>query len=188
MPRDNRKISRDELRFALERYQVINTRYQCPGCNKDKTFVRYIDTETGVHVHPSVGRCNRESNCGYHYTPKQYYQDNHISTEKNHSRGYNKLAITIAKPKTISYIPAELLKASLKNYDNNNFVRFLIELFGVENPSHLINRYFIATSRHRNGATVFWYIDLVGKINYGKIMVYNIVASTESYTGRSGIR
>jgi hypothetical protein len=30
----------------------------------------------GEHIHPSVGRCNRESNCGYHYTPKQYFQVN----------------------------------------------------------------------------------------------------------------
>lgn len=183
MPNDNRKFSSDEHRFVLERYKGINTRYQCPGCKEDKTFVRYIDNKTKEHVHPSVGRCNRESNCGYHYTPKQYFQDNHISNEKDQSWGYNKPASTINKPKPISYIPAELLKASLNNFDNNHFVRFLITLFGTEITSQLITRYFIATSKHWDDATVFWYIDLLGNITYGKIMLFNIIPSNESYIG-----
>lgn len=54
----------------------MKTRYDCPGCGKHKIFSRYLDTQTGEHLRPSVGRCNRESNCGYHYTPKQYFEDN----------------------------------------------------------------------------------------------------------------
>jgi hypothetical protein len=42
----------------------------------------------------------------------------------------------------------------------------------------LIGRYFIGTSKHWNGATVFWQIDKNGKIRTGKIMLYN------SETGR----
>jgi hypothetical protein len=36
----------------------------------------------------------------------------------------------------------------------------------------LVSRYFIATSKHWNGATVFWQIDIQGKVRTGKIMLY----------------
>lgn len=62
-------------RYILEPYKGMNTRYHCPACNhSDKTFSRYIDTRTGEYLADHVGRCNRENNCGYHYTPKQYFQ------------------------------------------------------------------------------------------------------------------
>lgn len=56
-------------KYILEPYKGMNTRYRCPSCQqRDKTFSLYIDTQTGEHIAPGVGRCNRESNCGYHYT------------------------------------------------------------------------------------------------------------------------
>ena len=72
----------NEHRYILEPYNGMKTRYRCPSCNhREKTVSLYIDTETGEYLSPSVGRCNRESNCGYHYTPKQYFQDNGIKKE-----------------------------------------------------------------------------------------------------------
>ena len=40
----------------------------CPNCNK-KTFVYYVDTETGNYLPTDYGRCDRELNCGYHKAP-----------------------------------------------------------------------------------------------------------------------
>jgi hypothetical protein len=151
----------------------MNTRFHCPGCqHKDKTFSLYIDTETGEHIHPTVGRCNRESNCGYHYTPKQYFQDNDISFEPTKHKTPKLNAIT-AQPKPVSFIPVEVFKASLKAHETNHFVKFLIDLFGVEIASELVSRYFIGTSKHWDGATVFWQIDTFGKVRTGKIMLYS---------------
>jgi hypothetical protein len=151
----------------------MNTRYRCPTCKqRDKTFSLYIDTETGEHIHPTVGRCNRESNCGQHYTPKQYFQDNNISFDTPQPKAYKPRPVTpIQKP--VSFIPVEVFKASLKAHETNHFVQFLINLFGVEVASQLVNRYFIATSKHWNGATVFWQIDTQGKVRTGKIMLYS---------------
>jgi hypothetical protein len=150
----------------------MNTRYRCPNCQqRDKTFSLYIDTETGEHIHPSVGRCNRESNCGYHYTPKQYFQDNNISFDTPQPKAYKPRPITPQKP--TSFIPSEVFKASLKAHETNHFVNFLITLFGVEVTNELISRYFIATSKHWKGATVFWQIDTQGKVRTGKIMLYS---------------
>lgn len=162
-----------EHRYILEHYKGINTRYRCPSCQqRDKTFSRYIDTETGEHIHPSVGRCNRESNCGHHYTPKQYFQDNNISFVTHQPKAYKPRFVT-PQPKPVSFIPVEVFKASLKAHETNHFVQFLINLFGVEVASQLVSRYFIATSKHWTGATVFWQIDTQGKVRTGKIMLYS---------------
>ena len=162
-----------EHKYILEPYKGMNTRYRCPDCQqRDKTFSLYIDTETGEQIHPSVGRCNRESNCGYHYTPKQYFQYNNISFDTPQPKVYNHRPVT-PQPKPVSFIPVEVFKASLKAHETNHFVQFLINLFGVEVASKLVSRYFIATSKHWNGATVFWQIDIKGKVRTGKIMLYS---------------
>lgn len=162
-----------EHRYILQPYKRTNSRYHCPSCqHRDKTFSRYLDTQTGELISPNVGRCNRESNCGYHYTPKQYFQDNNISFDTPLPKAYKPKAV-ISQPKPVSFIPVEIFKASLKGHETNHFVKFLINLFGVEVASELVSRYFIATSRHWNGATVFWQIDAQGKVRTGKIMLYN---------------
>lgn len=163
-----------EHRYILEPYKGMNSRYGCPNCEKDKTFSQYIDTETGEQIHPSVGRCNRESNCGYHYTPKQYFQDNNISFYTPQPKAYNLRPVT-AQPKPVSFISVEVFKASLNPtaFETNHFVQFLVNLFGVEVASELVSRYFIASSKHWNGASVFWQIDTQGKVRTGKIMLYS---------------
>jgi Domain of unknown function (DUF6371) len=170
----------NEHKYILEPYKGMNTRYRCPSCQqRDKTFSLYIDTETGEHLHPTVGRCNRESNCGYHYTPKQYFQDNNISFNTTQPKA-NKPRPVTPQPKPVSFIPVELFKQSLQIEktvtqvaETNHFVQFLINLFGVEIARQLVGRYFIATSKHWNGATVFWQIDTQRKVRTGKIMLYS---------------
>lgn len=164
-----------EHKYILEPYKGMNTRYRCPSCQqRDKTFSLYIDTKTGEHIHPTVGRCNRESNCGHHYTPKQYFQDNNISFDTPQPKAYKPRPVA-PQPKPVSFIPVEVFKASLNPtaFETNHFVKFLINLFGVEVASQLVSRYFIATSKHWNGATVFWQIDTQGKVRTGKIMLYS---------------
>jgi len=56
----------EEYRYILEKG---SKKHQCPGCKK-KTFVRYVDTQNNNNYLPSQhGRCDRESNCGYHQLP-----------------------------------------------------------------------------------------------------------------------
>ena len=163
------------FKYTLEPYKGMNTRYCCPYCQKKgNTFTRYIDTETNEHIHPTVGRCSRESNCGHHYTPKQYFQDNNISFDTPQPKAPQPRPVR-PKPKPVSFIPVEVFKASLNTaaYETNHFVQFLSSLFGVEVASQLISSYFIATSKHWNGATVFWQIDTRGKVRTGKIMLYS---------------
>jgi len=165
-----------KYRFILEPYKGMNTRYACPECaSREKTFVRYIDTQTGEHLHTSVGRCNRETNCGYHYTPKQYFEDNrHLFDNNTRQTQYQKTKpLPTLQPKPVSFIPFEPFEKSLQHRSENNFVKFLYELFDTEITNVLINKYFIGTSKHWDGATVFWQIDIAGKLRTGKIMLYN---------------
>ena len=67
-------------RFILEPYKGIATRHTCPECHKKRSFARYIDTEGKIEFPPYVGRCNHEQSCGYHFTPKDFFEKN---PEKN---------------------------------------------------------------------------------------------------------
>lgn len=162
-----------EYRFILEPYKGLNTRYDCPSCGQRKIFVRYIDTETGKHLAINVGKCNRESNCGYHFTPKQYFQDNGYLLEGLKILSDKQLIKATPPTKAISYISIEPFKNSLCRYEVNNFVSYLIKLFGADTAFQLIQKYCIGTSRHWQGATVFWQIDKYNRIHTGKIMLYN---------------
>lgn len=159
-------------RYRLEPYAGMSSRHHCPGCNhREKTFALYIDTETGEILHPSVGRCNRESNCGYHYTPKEYFMDNNIETPQQ--QPYKPRIKPQEKPP--SFISVEVFKNSLNPLalEQNHFVTFLTRLFGKDITTDLISRYFIGTSKYWPGASVFWQIDTKGKIRTGKIMLYS---------------
>lgn len=160
-------------KFILEPYKGMNSRYSCPSC-KQREFTRYIDTETLQHVNAKVGRCNRQDSCGYHYTPKQYLRDNNISfNEMGPSNRNCQPKVVTPQRRAVYLIDVEVFKDSLANYQQNHFVRFLLDLFGVEVTQHLIARYFIGSSTHWEGATIFWQIDIKGRVRTGKIMLYD---------------
>ncbi len=67
--------------IQLETYKGIKSRHTCPACNSKGVFVRYKD-ERGEYLSSDVGRCNRESKCGYHRKPKEFFADNPQSSSK----------------------------------------------------------------------------------------------------------
>jgi hypothetical protein len=64
--------------YMLESRKVTGKapkKFVCPKCGK-KRFVRYVDTNNGCqYVDETVGKCDREHHCGYHYTPSDYFHD-----------------------------------------------------------------------------------------------------------------
>jgi hypothetical protein len=135
-------------------------------------FTRYIDERTGKYLGDHVGRCNREVNCGYHLPPSKYSQDITYGGIDLHSMNKKQT------DGNFSVIPEEFLLKSLTKYSQNNFVSFLDRKFGSEVTHQLIQRFYIGTSQYWDGATVFWQIDIQGRIRSGKIMEY------DSTTGR----
>ncbi len=164
----------NEYRYRLEPYNGPGTRYKCPKCGKMRVFSRYIDQDSGNQLADHVGRCDREVNCGYHFTPKQYFQ-NLGPLDWSHASPMPGSRTVAQRAKIPSYIPIETLKASLKGYEGNHFVQYLMGLYGASITEQIISRYYIGTSKHWPGATLFWQIDLRGKARTGKIMAYDPV-------------
>lgn len=156
----------NQYRYTLEPYKGMKTRYTCPNCGEKKVFSRYLDIETQQHLSHHVGRCSREVKCGYHYTPKQFFQDSPLDKPKP-------ISIVPAPPLPASYIAPRVLRASLRHYEANHFVGFLRKHFGDVITHELISKYLIGTSKHWAGATVFWQVDAQSNIRTGKIMLYN---------------
>ena len=77
------------------------------------------------------------------------------------------------QPKPPSFMNKGLFEKSLKGYDRNHLVTFLTGVFGFEMVNQMIAEYLIGSSKHWNGATVFWQIDKGGFVHGGKIMQYN---------------
>jgi hypothetical protein len=155
-------------RYILEPYKSPSSRYRCPGCNKPHIFALYIDVETNNPIDDRVGRCNREIECGYHYPPKAYFDDNGISVE------HTPYLPSSPKPQPpTSYLDPEIFKKSLTAYSSNNFVKFLHTIFDQSTVEGLIKKYLVGTSSHWPGATVFWQVDETARIRTGKVMLYN---------------
>ncbi len=64
------------MKYILEKYKGQTTRFTCPKCGRKHSFTRYIDKETGGYLSPLVGICNRAIKCGYHFPPKQFFENN----------------------------------------------------------------------------------------------------------------
>lgn len=56
------------LRYQLPKKAI---KIDCPSCGPKyrRTLSRYVDTRTGEPIRDEYGRCDRESNCGYHLSP-----------------------------------------------------------------------------------------------------------------------
>lgn len=154
-------------RYILEPYNGKKTRFTCPQCGKYKEFARYIDTETDEYVAEDVGRCNREQKCGYHYKPHQYFEDNNIEMKKTNMKP--------PKPpkKKTSYIDRELIEKAMRAYEMNKFAQFLEKHFSIENIYNVLKDYYVGTSNHWQGATVFPQIDTLGRVRTAKLMQYD---------------
>ena len=203
IPQSSFRNPQSAMPYTLEPYKFPSTRYTCPSCGAKRQFARYINIETGEYLADNVGRCNREQNCSYHYTPKQYFLDHPEQSSTKSQPLYtnptlshcqiNKLSHSFSNSQILksshpqiptlshshistlshSLIPDSLFQKSLSNYKHNHFITFLKSIFDPTTVPHLINTYLLGTSKHWPGSTVFWQIDTHGSIRTGKVMLYD---------------
>lgn len=64
-----------EYRFHLQKYRP-GSKTVCPKCGRKSCFTRYVDGNVQITFPNHVGKCDHINSCGYHYTPKEYFQDN----------------------------------------------------------------------------------------------------------------
>ena len=106
----------NKYRFHLEKYHT-GSKTTCPKCERKACFTRYVDEQGEISFPSHVGKCDHENSCRYHFTPKDYFKDNPQVT----------VSESLAKPKVQcvmqdvppSFIDAEIMLQSLKQYDSN---------------------------------------------------------------------
>ena len=163
-------------RYILQPYKGISTRHTCPVCGHKGEFALYIDTETGLPLHPSVGRCNRDQKCGYHYTPAEYFKDNPDARPKDDWKP-NYVPFVKEKPMhKVEYLPNKYIPTMMQ-IEKNNLFRFFCTKFGEAKSREVFERYKVGTSKHwrNNGgmSAVFPQIDLNGNLRQLKVIAYN---------------
>lgn len=162
-------------RFILQPYRGVGSRHTCPACHKKRCFSRYIDTEKQITFPEDVGRCDHEQSCGYHLTPKEYFERN--AQDKPHHSDWSapsaRRATPTEPPKPASFIAAETVAQTLHGYDRNNLFLFLKSKFGPDDAERMMREYCVGTSKHWPGACVFWQTDINGRVRTGKVMLYN---------------
>ncbi len=166
-----------EYRYQLEKYRGRGSRYVCPKCRRKHTFTRYIDTyNNNIYINDDVGKCNRLDKCGYHYTPKQYYEDHPYLRDINKTmqpwsvshlhRQNDRLTMTTPHFDTI---PEWIVEGSLRR--GNTHVEWLQRVFNPADVERVVSEYQIGGTRE--GHAVFWQRDAEGGVRTGKIMAYN---------------
>ena len=146
-----------QFKYTLDK---SSKKFSCPNCGK-RSFVRFVDNETGNYLTENYGRCDRETECKYYAQPTN--EKKHFSTFK------------IPEVVPTSYIDNMLIDKTELDYNQNNFVKFLFNYFDVKQVGKVLEAYHIGTSKHWEGATIFWQIDDKEQMHAGKIMLYDKV-------------
>lgn len=164
-----------EHRYTLEKG---SKKHFCPDCNK-KTFVRYIDTETGEYLPNHYGRCDRESKCSYHLNP---YLDGYAKSIWEQEQGNRSELPNNWKPQRKKAAPQptpepvffdfETFNQTLQpeRYEQNTFIQNLFYRvqfpFTVDEVTKVIKLYRLGTvaNGYRAGANTFPFIDAKGNV------------------------
>lgn len=155
-----------QYRFELVKGKPKET---CPSCEKSRRYVRYIDITTGQLLPFKYGRCDREQSCTYHFNP---YADEYLKDELIES-DYKKQIPKKPIEKPPSFISHDIMRLTIGSYDTNNFILWLRSFLTQDDIKKVCLSYKIGTSKHWNGSTVFWQVDVRSQVRSGKIMLFD---------------
>lgn len=178
-----------EHRFTLESKRVTGHRQQkhlCPQCGK-RRFVRYVDTEDNCsYLANDVGRCDRINNCGYHYTPAQYFHDHPWLSEPKQSLPHPAVKPKPATPKPV-FQPLVTELVLTQHSPQSTFwqwfstsVRQKLNL-SDDDVNRIYRDYMPGATRQSD--VIFWQIDEEQRVHTGHIMQYGPDGHRLSYNG-----
>ena len=170
-----------DFNFQLEKYSTGSSRYDCPNCGAKKQFTRYVDAN-GNYLGDHVGVCNRLNNCGYHYTPKQFFTE-------GGSVDFEPKTFTYELPKSpslhecgevaasLNLLNLHIPNPNLKDFSfegKNNFLFGIERVYGLAAARQVRKRFFIGTSdAFKSKAVIFWQINELNEVRAGKILQYD---------------
>ncbi len=180
----------DNPTYTLQKYAGPSTRHTCPSCGRKRCFTLYVDQHNNP-IHPTVGRCDHESSCAYHKTPKEYFNEHphlnnrHSNPTVRHSGLPSRHPVPSSRhpeldsgsprklttPKPLHTIPTTIMHRTIRPDIPSHLTTFLRTLFSQETITALINKYHLGVTKARD--IIYYQIDLNGKVRTGKIMKYN---------------
>ncbi len=149
--------------------EKANNKFKCPNCGAEKRFKRYVYEHNGEYIDDLVGKCDRIGSCGYHYTPKEFFQDNNIDPNSKIPANYKTITPIKTLPKRKINTMDKSLIVILMSTDSH-FVKFLTTIFNQEQIDQLQEKYFMGAL---NKDVIFWQVDEKMELRAGKLMKYN---------------
>ena len=176
-----------DYRYQLESKKLTGhqpRKLTCPHCGKKKCFVRYVDTQNGFrYVADSVGKCDHQHSCGYHYKPSEYYRDNLWAKESEPHPERCCKPLPPASP--FQPLPMDFVQRSQS--PQSIFWQWMITdvarklNLSQEQLLHVYQDYFIGATRRGN--VIFWQIDQHGHVHGGHIMQYRVDGHRDGFQG-----
>lgn len=163
--------------YHLQKYGGVSTRYTCPKCGRKRCFTLYVD-ENNQKLHDTVGKCDHDSSCKYHYTPRQYFADHPEArsgpSAADSQSGPPRSVMPChdrASQKPLCTIPIELVERSCRPAVHSHLTLFLSTFLDPLVLEQVVEAYKVGVTRGRD--TIFFQIDAYGRCRTGKIMRYN---------------
>lgn len=160
-------------RFTFQPYAGPSSKYTCPQCGQKRVLCRYVDTETGELLPEHVGRCDRADKCGYHFTPRDYFQNGGTVAEGTAAPRAEE------PPRPVFLHPKSRVLAFRAHPELNtlsNYFRPIVDAaYGLGRWDIVSQNYALGTQQEGplKGAAVFWQVDAHGNVHAGKEMLYD---------------
>lgn len=174
-----------DYRYKLETPRVTGRRQQkttCPHCGKKKCFVRYVDTHNGCqYVADTVGKCDHQHSCGYHYKPSEYYHDNQWATEPKASETHcAPIPLPPFQPLPMEYVQRSHSPQSIFWQWMAGTVAPRLGL-SQERLQQIYDDYLVGATQKED--VIFWQIDEQQQVHGGHIMQYRIDGHRNGFQG-----
>lgn len=160
---------RNSIYYMHYRYSLDTSskKYTCPKC-REKTFVLYVDTQTGRPLNEASGRCDRENNCAYEMPPREYLAATGVNPEPRDEE-----ITLVAEEQPADYLPSNYVDLSMNGYEQTNLAKNFIKLFPSA-AQYTLLKYQVGRSKIDNGAaSIYFQIDKDLRVRTGKIMSYH---------------
>lgn len=161
-------------------------KFSCSSCGK-RSFVRYVDIRTGEYLPLEYGKCDHEGSCGNLVSP---YKDGFAKKIwqqewENKTDAWQPTPVCVPLKRELKFMPSEILKATLKNYQMNVFLQNLRNNvkypFPAEDVEKVVKMYQLGTisKGYLKGGTTFPFIDKDGNVRVIQAKTFDAANHTE---------